>query len=143
MSDFTTEEGRIEAAKEAGRRVAEFQIADGHEGPQSWDMDGVHNARAFSHLSAAGFTRAGSRLYSQVFVDAYRLTFEDATRDDYTTAPEIIRIHNEGDGWVIDGATNSGRYTQDVFKFDTLEEAAENVPAFIKYLKSLGYTVGE
>lgn len=142
MTDFTTEEGRIEAAKEAGRRVAEHQIKDGHTEPQNWDKDGVHNARAFSHLSAAGFTRAGSRLYSQVFVDAYLLTFEDVKRDDYTTAPEFIRLHDEGDGWVIDGGTIGGRYTEALWKFDTLEEAAQKVPAFIEYIKGLGYTVG-
>jgi len=74
--DFTTEDGRIAAAQEAGRNVAEFQIRNGHTTPQGWDKDGEHNAAAFSHLAAVGFTRFGCRSYSQTFIDAYRAVFE-------------------------------------------------------------------
>jgi hypothetical protein len=63
--------------------------------------------------------------------------------EDYTTAPEFLRVHDEGDGWAIDGATNGGRYTEAVWKYDTLEEAAENVPAYIRHIRREGYTIGE
>lgn len=76
--DLTTEEGRIAAAKEAGRNVAHFEIRSGHQEPRDWDKDGVHNAGAFSHLAAVGFSRLGTRMFSQVFVDAYRQEFEAA-----------------------------------------------------------------
>lgn len=76
--DLTTEDGRIAAAQEAGRNVAGHEIRDGYKEPNNWDKDGVHNARAFSHLAAVGFSRLGARMYSQTFVDAYRQEFEAA-----------------------------------------------------------------
>jgi len=85
MSRFETEEGRIEAAKEAGRNVARHEIKDGYDEPRNWDRDGVHNAGAFSHLSAVGFSRLGSRMYSQTFIDAYKHEFESLSKD----VPEI------------------------------------------------------
>ena len=71
-----TEEQRLEAAITAGRNVALFEIRNGHTTPRNWDKDGEHNAGAFSHLAAVGFTRLGCRAYSQTFIDAYRATFE-------------------------------------------------------------------
>lgn len=85
MSKFETEEGRLEAAKEAGRNVARHEIKDGYDEPRNWDRDGAHNAGAFSHLSAVGFSRLGSRMYSQTFIDAYRQEFEALRKD----VPEI------------------------------------------------------
>lgn len=67
---------------------------------------------------------------------------EPVEDEDYTTAPELIRIHDEGDGWAIDGATHGGRYTESVWKYDTIEEAAENVPAYIRHIRAEGYTIG-
>ena len=75
MNGFSTEEDRIAAAQEAGRNVARFEIKEGNTEPRNWDKDDVHNARAFSHLAAVGFSRLGTRLYSQTFVDKYRRTF--------------------------------------------------------------------
>jgi hypothetical protein len=76
----------------------------------------------------------------QEIQDAVETVVRDVS-DDYTTAPEFIRIHDEGDGWAIDGATKGGRYTEAVWKYDTLEEAAENVPAYIRHIKAEGYTI--
>lgn len=73
--DLTTEEGRIDAAKEAGRNIAAYEIRSGYTEPRNWDKDDAHNARVFSHLAAVGFTRLGTRSYSQTFVDAYRAEF--------------------------------------------------------------------
>jgi hypothetical protein len=73
--DLTTEEGRIEAAKEAGRNIAAYEIRSGYTLLRDWNKDDVQNARAFSHLAAVGFTRAGTRMFSQTFVDAYRAEF--------------------------------------------------------------------
>lgn len=72
---FETEDARIEAAKEAARYVAEHEVKEGYTEPRNWDKDGVQNARAFSHLAAVGFSRLGTRMYSQTFVDEYRRTF--------------------------------------------------------------------
>lgn len=76
--DLTTEEGRIAAAQEAGRNIAAYDIRSGHTEPREWSKDDVQNARVFSHLAAVGFTRLGTRMYSQTFVDAYRAEFEAA-----------------------------------------------------------------
>lgn len=75
MDDITTEDARIAAAQEAGRNVAAYEIRSGFTEPRNWDKDGQHNARVFSHLAAVGFSRLGTRMYSQVFVDAYRAEF--------------------------------------------------------------------
>jgi hypothetical protein len=73
--NFETEDARIAAAKVAGRNIAAYEIKSGFTEPRNWDKDDVQNARAFSHLAAVGFSRAGTRMYSQVFVDAYRAEF--------------------------------------------------------------------
>ena len=79
--DLKTEEGRIAAAKEAGRNVAGLEYWSGYTEPRDWDRDGVHNAGAFSHLVAVGFSRLGTRMFSQTFVDAYREEFERLMKD--------------------------------------------------------------
>jgi hypothetical protein len=61
--------------------------------------------------------------------------------EDYTMDVEFIRIHDEGDGYAIDGSNAKGKYTEEVWKYDTIEEAIENVPAFIRSLKRDGYDV--
>jgi hypothetical protein len=71
-----TEDQRLAAAIAAGRNVALFEIRNGHTTPRNWDKDGEHNAGAYSHLAAVGFTRLGCRTYSQTFVDAYLSVFE-------------------------------------------------------------------
>lgn len=71
-----TEDKRLEAAERAGRLVAQAEIKDGHTTPRDWNQDGIANGRVFSHLAAVGFTRLGSRVYSQAFVDAYRKEFD-------------------------------------------------------------------
>lgn len=73
--NFETEDARIAAAKVAGRNVAAHEIKSGYTTLRNWDKDGEHNARAFSHLAAVGFSRLGTRTYSQVFVDAYKVEF--------------------------------------------------------------------
>lgn len=76
---MTTEEERIATAQQAGRNVAGYEVRSGHTEPRDWDKDGQHNAGAFSHLAALGFSRIGTRMYSQKFVDAYRAEFERLT----------------------------------------------------------------
>jgi len=72
MSTFDTEDGRLAAAEAAGRAVAYFEIRNGHTTPrENWDRDGDHNAGAYSHLAAVGFTRLGCRTYSLPFINAY------------------------------------------------------------------------
>lgn len=102
--------------------------------------------------TAAQIKRMETRLWSgEIRINALEYavntvaSVEDApdSDDGYTTAPEFFRIHDEGDGWAIDGATHGGRYTEFVWKFDKLEEAAERVPAFIRHIKREGYTVAE
>ena len=73
--NFETEDARIAAAKVAGRNIAAYEIRSGFTEPRDWDKDDVHNARVFSHLAAVGFSRLGTRMYSQTFVDAYRAEF--------------------------------------------------------------------
>lgn len=73
--NFETEDARIAAAKVAGRNIAAYEIRSGYTEPRNWDKDDVHNARVFSHLAAVGFSRAGTRMYSQTFVDAYKAEF--------------------------------------------------------------------
>jgi hypothetical protein len=86
--DLTTEDGRIAAAQEAGRNVARHELKEGHTEPRSWDKDGVQNARAFSHLAAAGFSRLGTRMFSIAFVDAYREEFQQGLKDVPEITPE-------------------------------------------------------
>lgn len=73
--NFETEDARIAAAKVAGRNIAAYEIRSGYTTPRDWDKDDTQNARAFSHLAAVGFSRIGTRMYSQTFVDAYRVEF--------------------------------------------------------------------
>lgn len=75
MNNLTDEDGRVESAQKAGRNVAGYEVRSGHTEPRNWDEDDVQNARAFSHLAALGFSRIGTRMYSQTFVDAYRAEF--------------------------------------------------------------------
>jgi hypothetical protein len=63
--------------------------------------------------------------------------------DDYTDNVTHLRLFDEGDGWVIDGADESGKYSQDLFKYDTREEALEHVEEFAEFLKSENYTLPE
>lgn len=61
--------------------------------------------------------------------------------DDYTDTVTHLRIFDEGDGWVIDGADDAGKYTQELFKYDTREEALKHVEEFKEYLQTEGYTL--
>lgn len=90
--DMTTEDGRIARAKDAGHNVARHEALAGHTEPRDWDKDGVHNAGAFSHLAAAGFTRLGARMFSQVFVDAYRQGFIETRLEYLRSQIEAERI---------------------------------------------------
>lgn len=59
--------------------------------------------------------------------------------DEYATTIDAIRIHDEGDGWVIDGVdSTTGQYTATLLKYDTFEKAAQNVPKIIEELKADG-----
>jgi hypothetical protein len=75
--EFKTEEGRIAMAEAAGRRVAKFELKEGHNTPRSWEKDGDPYAGAYSHLAAAGFTRIGTRMYVLTFIRAYKSEFPD------------------------------------------------------------------
>lgn len=62
--------------------------------------------------------------------------------DDYTENVTNIRIHDEGDGWAIDGANNqTNEYTEKVWKYNTPEEALAVVEEFVKDLIEDGITV--
>lgn len=54
-----------------------------------------------------------------------------------------LRLFDEGDGWVIDGADDAGKYTLDLFKYDTREEALKHTGEFVEFLKSQNYTLPE
>lgn len=73
--NFETEDARIAAAKVAGRNTAAYEIRSGYTEPRDWNKDGQQNARVFSHLAAVGFSKLGTRTYSQTFVDAYKAEF--------------------------------------------------------------------
>lgn len=73
--NFETEDARIAAAKVAARNIAAYEIRSGFTTPRDWNKDETQNARAFSYLAAVGFSRLGTRMYSQVFVDAYKAEF--------------------------------------------------------------------
>ena len=79
---MSIEEERIAAAQEAGRYVAAHEVKSGYPEPRNWDKDGQHNAGVFSHLAALGFSRIGTRMYSQTFVDAYREEFERLMKEE-------------------------------------------------------------
>ena len=66
-----TEESRIARAENVGRELARVEIQVGHRAPRNFERDGEPNAGMFSHLSAAGFTRLGSRMYSSPAIRAY------------------------------------------------------------------------
>lgn len=70
MKDLSTDEGRIEAAKCAGRNLAAYDARCGYAEPR--DMD---NMTVWSHLAAVGFTRLGTRMNSIPFADAYNAEF--------------------------------------------------------------------
>lgn len=55
--------------------------------------------------------------------------------DEYTENVTNIRIHDEGDGWAIDGANHqTDEYTEKVWKYNTPEEALAAVEEFVKDL---------
>lgn len=54
-----------------------------------------------------------------------------------------LRIFDEGDGWVLDGANDDDKYSTDLFKYDTREEALKHVQEFIEFLRSENYTLPE
>lgn len=60
---------------------------------------------------------------------------------DYTTHVTHLRVHDEGDGWALDGASGGGKYTERVWKFDTVTEAREAVPEFVEALAEDGIRV--
>jgi hypothetical protein len=72
---FDTEEKRIAAAEAAGRAVAQLELWEGVTAPRDWTKDGEPYAGAYSYLAAAGFKRAGTRMYCLTFIRAYRNEF--------------------------------------------------------------------
>lgn len=70
-----SEETRIKTAQDAAKMLARHDRLEGLE-QRDWDTPEIRNGLAFSHLSVLGFSRLGTRMYSQVFVDAYRKRFE-------------------------------------------------------------------
>lgn len=97
--NFETEDARIAAAKVAGRNIAAYEIRGGFTTPRDWDKDDVHNARVFSHLAAVGFSRLGTRMYSQTFVDAYRAEFIRLRLEDIRAA---IKAENVSYGELVE-----------------------------------------
>ena len=65
--------------------------------------------------------------------------------DEYIADGKVthLRLFDEGDGWVIDGADGAGKYTTDLFKYDTREEALKHVQEFTEFLRTEGYTLPE
>ena len=62
---------------------------------------------------------------------------------DYTTRVTHLRIHDEGDGWALDGGAEAGKYTEKVWKYDTLEDALKAAPEFAEALAEDGIAVPE
>lgn len=64
--------------------------------------------------------------------------------DDYTAFPKKVRITSEGDEtypWVIDGYDpDSGDYTEDVWSFETWEQARSAIGPFVDYTRTHGVT---
>ena len=73
--DTASEEYRVSNAQRLGREQAEYEKSNGHTVPRSWEKDGDPHAGAYSHLTAAGYTKLGSRMYALPFIDAYRAAF--------------------------------------------------------------------
>lgn len=70
---------------------------------------------------------------------AERLRTDVLDKDQYATVIDAIRIHDEGDGWVIDGVdSTTGQYTATLRKYGTFEDAAKNVPVILEDLKADG-----
>lgn len=66
--------------------------------------------------------------------------------DDYIDGEQVeqIRLFDEGDGWVLDGANADGtKYSRDLFKYDTRDEALLHVDEFRDWLKQEGYNLAE
>ena len=61
--------------------------------------------------------------------------------DDYTDTVTHLRIFDEGDGWALDGADDSGNYTPAVWKYDTFEQAWARTEEFAEFLANEGYTI--
>jgi hypothetical protein len=80
--EYDIEEARLTKAQEAGRKVAQFELKEGHKTPRSWEKDGNPYAGAYSHLAAVGFTRLGTRMYVLPFINAYKAEFPDAGKED-------------------------------------------------------------
>jgi hypothetical protein len=85
-----TEEGRIEAAKEAARNVARHEALTGYTEPRNWEKDGNPVAGVYSHLAAVGFTRIGTRMFAVTFRDEY-------VRHFYKTRLEYLREQIEAE----------------------------------------------
>lgn len=73
--EVATEESRILKAESAGREQAAYEQANGHTEPRSFEKDGDPHAGAYSHLSAAGYSKLGARMYALPFIDAYKAAF--------------------------------------------------------------------
>lgn len=57
---------------------------------------------------------------------------------------EQLRVFDEGDGWVIDGANAAGdKWTTDLFKYDTKDEALSHAEEFKQFLREQGYTLAD
>lgn len=67
--------------------------------------------------------------------------------DDYLADGEQvaqIRLFDEGDGWVLDGANAAGtKWSTDLFKYDTRDEALKHVEEFKDWLKQEKYNLAE
>lgn len=57
---------------------------------------------------------------------------EGATLAGYTLEPTHIRIYQEDEQWLIDGATEDcSMYTESVWSYDTFAEAVAEIPSFV------------
>jgi hypothetical protein len=56
--------------------------------------------------------------------------------DPYTSEPNHLRIYWEETGdrwkWHLDGADQQGRYTEEVRRFETHEQAVASIPEFVE-----------
>jgi len=48
--------------------------------------------------------------------------------NDYASEIDHYRVHDEGDGWVVDGANSNGEYTEHLYKADTFEQVVTYLP---------------
>lgn len=71
----------------------------------------------------------------------FTVVVSDAEDDGYTSRPTHLRIYKdeyEGNLWMIDGADDSGNYTEGLFGYETYAEALAHMETFVEDLTGMG-----